>query len=118
MSEEWAIALLSFALTVMTTVLGWVATEIRLLHKALSQYVHREDCASDMSAHCDRLEKLEDKVSENSEKLAAIEQYHTMIDVPILKKKKKRRNAPERKTLWKPNFSPCFCRFWQSPCSC
>ena len=75
MSEEWAIALLSFALTVMTTVLGWVATEIRLLHKALSQYVHREDCASDMSAHCDRLEKL-----------AAIEQYHTMINVPILKK--------------------------------
>ena len=86
MSEEWAIALLSFALSVMTTVLGWVATEIRLLHKALSQYVHREDCASDMSAHCDRLEKLEDKVSENSEKLAAIEQYHTMINVPILKK--------------------------------
>ena len=67
MSEEWAIALLSFALTVMTTVLGWVATEIRLLHN-------------------DRLEKLEDKVSENSEKLAAIEQYHTMINVPILKK--------------------------------
>ena len=60
MSEEWAIALLSFALTVMTTVLGWVATEM--------------------------LEKLEDKVSENSEKLAAIEQYHTMINVPILKK--------------------------------
>ena len=86
MSEEWAIALLSFALTVMTTVLGWVATEIRLLHKALSQYVHREDCASDMSAHCDRLEKLENKVGENSEKLAAIEQYHTMINVPILKK--------------------------------
>ena len=45
-----------------------------------------DDCASDMSAHCDRLEKLEDKVSENSEKLAAIEQYHTMINVPILKK--------------------------------
>ena len=86
MSEEWAIALLSFALTVMTTVLGWVATEIRLLHKSLSQYVHRDDCASDMSAHCDRLEKLENKVSENSEKLAAIEQYHTMINVPILKK--------------------------------
>lgn len=34
-----------------------------------------DDCTSDMSAHCDRLEKL-----------AAIEQYHTMINVPILKK--------------------------------
>ena len=86
MTEGWAIAMLTGALTVMTAVLGWVATEIRLLHKTLSQYVHRDDCANNMSAHCDRLEKLEDKVSENSEKLAAIEQYHTMINVPILKK--------------------------------
>ena len=86
MTEGWAIAMLTGALTVMTAVLGWVATEIRLLHKSLMQYVHRDDCASDMSAHCDRLEKLENKVGENSEKLAAIEQYHTMINVPILKK--------------------------------
>lgn len=86
MTEGWAIAMLSGALVVMTGVLGWVATEIRLLHKTLTQYVHREDCANNMNLHCDRLEKLESKVSENSEKLAAIEQYHTMINVPLLKK--------------------------------
>ena len=38
-----------------------------------------------MSAHCVRLEKLEYKVGENSEKLAAIEQYHKMIDAPLAK---------------------------------
>ena len=33
-----------------------------------------------------QLEKLEAKVSENSEKLAAIEQYHAMINVPLPKR--------------------------------
>lgn len=85
MTEGWAIAMLSGALVVMTAVLGWVAAEIRLLHKTLTQYVYKADCASDMSAHCVRLEKLEYKVGENSEKLAAIEQYHKMIDAPLAK---------------------------------
>ncbi len=83
MSEGWAIAMLSGALLVMTGVLGWVATEIRLLHKSLTQFVNKTDCQNDMSAHCGRLEKLENKVGENSEKLAAIEQYHAMINVPL-----------------------------------
>ena len=39
MTEGWAIAMLSGALVVMTAVLGWVAAEIRLLHKSLTQYV-------------------------------------------------------------------------------
>lgn len=92
MTEGWAIAMLSGALVVMTGVLGWVATEIRLLHKTLTHYVHREDCANNMDAHCERLEKLESKVSENSEKLAAIEQYHTMIKVPIVNRWRKGEN--------------------------
>ena len=86
MSEEWAIAMVTVTLTVMTGVLGWVAMEIRALNKSLAQFVTKTDCSDDMDAHCGRLEKLENKVSENSEKLAAIEQYHTMINVPILKK--------------------------------
>ncbi len=83
MTEGWAIAMLSGALVVMTAVLGWVATEIRLLNKSLTQYVRKADCTNDMNAHCGRLEKLETKVGENSEKLAAIEQYHAMINVPL-----------------------------------
>ena len=83
MSEGWAIAMLSGALACMTGVLGWVATEIRALNKSLAQFVTKTDCAADMGAHCKRLEKLENKVGENSEKLAAIEQYHAMINVPL-----------------------------------
>ena len=86
MSENWAIAMVTVTLTVMTGVLGWVAMEIRSLSKSLSQFVTKSDCSDDMDAHCGRLEKLEAKVSENSEKLAAIEQYHAMINVPLLKK--------------------------------
>ena len=83
MSEEWAIAIMTCALLVMTGVLGWVAAEIRSLNKSLAQFVTKTDCSDDMDAHCGRLEKLENKVGENSEKLAAIELYHNMIDVPI-----------------------------------
>ena len=86
MSEGWAIAMVTVTLTVMTGVLGWVAMEIRSLSKSLSQFVTKSDCAADMGAHCGRLEKLENKVGENSEKLAAIELYHNMIDVPLPKK--------------------------------
>ena len=85
MSENWAIAMVTVTLTVMTGVLGWVAMEIRSLSKSLSQFVTKSDCSGDMDAHCGRLEKLEAKVSENSEKLAAIEQYHAMINVPLKK---------------------------------
>lgn len=86
MSEAWAITMVTIALTGMIGVLGWVALEIRSLNKSLSQFVIRSDCAADMGAHCKRLEKLEAKVSENSEKLAAIEQYHAMINVPLPKR--------------------------------
>lgn len=86
MSEGWAIAMVTVTLTGMIGVLGWVALEIRSLNKSLSQFVIRSDCAADMGAHCKRLEKLEAKVSENSEKLAAIEQYHAMINVPLPKR--------------------------------
>lgn len=83
MSENWAIAMVTVTLTVMTGVLGWVAMEIRSLSKSLSQFVTKSDCSDDMDAHCGRLEKLESKVSENSENLAAIEQYLAMINVPL-----------------------------------
>lgn len=83
MSEGWAIAMLSGALVVMTGVIGWVAAEIRCLNKSLSQFVTKSDCAGDMDSHCARLEKLEAKVGANNEKLAAIEQYHKMIHVPL-----------------------------------
>ncbi len=86
MTEGWAIAMLSGALVVMTGVLGWVAAEIRLLHKSLTQYVLKADCMGNMLAHAARIEKMEGRVSENSEKLAAIEQYHKMIHVPIIKR--------------------------------
>ena len=86
MTEGWAIAMLSGALVVMTGVLGWVAAEIRLLHKSLTQYVLKADCMGNMLTHAARIEKVEEKVSENSEKLAAIEQYHRMIDMPLVGK--------------------------------
>ena len=78
--------MLSGALVVMTGVLGWVAAEIRLLHKSLTQYVLKADCMGNMLTHAARIEKVEEKVSENSEKLAAIEQYHRMIDIPLVGK--------------------------------
>ena len=52
MSEGWAIALLSGALLVMTSVLTWVAAELRLLHKSLRGFVEKSDCREDMGKHC------------------------------------------------------------------
>ena len=48
MSEGWAIALLSGALLVMTSVLTWVAAELRLLHKSLRGFVEKSDCREDV----------------------------------------------------------------------
>ena len=87
MSEGWAIALLSGALLVMTSVLTWVAAELRLLHKSLRGFVDKSDCREDMGAHCARLDELEKKVEENSSFVAAVQQYHAMIGVPIVKAK-------------------------------
>ena len=53
--------MLSGALVVMTAVLGWVAAEIRLLHKSLTQYVLKADCMGNMLAHAARIEKVEGK---------------------------------------------------------
>lgn len=87
MSEGWAIALLSGALLVMTSVLTWVAAELRLLHKSLRGFVEKADCRENMGKHCDRLDELEKKVEENSKFVAAVQQYHEMIGVPIVKAK-------------------------------
>lgn len=87
MSEGWAIALLSGALLVMTSVLTWVAAELRLLHKSLRGFVEKSDCREDMGKHCDRLNELEKKVEENSKFVTAVQQYHEMIGVPIVKAK-------------------------------
>lgn len=76
MSESWAIGLV-------TLVLGWLSLEIRSLNKSMRRCVDKPDCEKGMSSHCVRLEKLEAKVGENSEKLAAIEQYHRDIERPI-----------------------------------
>lgn len=87
MSEGWAIALLSGSLLVMTSVLTWVAAELRLLHKSLRGFVEKPDCREDMGKHCERLDKLEKKVEDNSKFVAAVQQYHEMIGVPIVKAK-------------------------------
>ena len=87
MSEGWAIALLSGALLVMTSVLTWVAAELRLLHMLLRGFVEKADCRENMGKHCDRLDELEKKVEENSKFVAAVQQYHEMIGVPIVKAK-------------------------------
>ena len=84
MSEGWAIALLSGALVVMTGVIGWVAAELRLLHKSLWGFVEKSDCREDMGKHCDRLDELDRKVQKNSFVLSAIIQYHNSIGEPLV----------------------------------
>lgn len=84
MSEGWAIALLSGALVVMTGVIGWVAAELRLLHKSLHGFVEKSDCREDMGKHCERLDDLDRKVQKNSFVLSAIIQYHNSIGEPLV----------------------------------
>ena len=84
MSEGWAIALLSGALVVMTGVIGWVAAELRLLHKSLRGFVEKSDCREDRGKHCDRLDELDRKVQKNSIVLSAIIQYHNSIGEPLV----------------------------------
>lgn len=84
MSEGWSIALLSGALLVMTSVLTWVAAELRLLHKSLHGFVEKADCREDMGKHCERLDDLDRKVRKNTNILSAIVQYHNSIGEPLI----------------------------------
>lgn len=84
MSEGWAIALLSGALIVMTGVIGWVASELRLINKSLRGFVDKADCRADMGKHCERLDALDKKVQKNSFVLSAIIQYHNSIGEPLV----------------------------------
>ena len=73
MTENWAIALLSVAVTMQVGVLGWMAHELSCIKDLLATKVDRADCRSDMGHHCDMIDAIRAKVQENSEAIAKLE---------------------------------------------
>lgn len=73
MTENWAIAIIGFALTVMTAFLGWMATALWGINKSLRDFVTNAECKDRMGNHCDEINRLRDIAEENQQKIAAIE---------------------------------------------
>ena len=91
MTDEWAIAIVGAGIGIVTTFLGWIATEIRSLHADLRRFVVREDCSRWMEEHEKRIDQLDELVRDNYErlddrvrkhgwKLAAIEECHNRLN--------------------------------------
>lgn len=73
MSEAWAIALLSAMLTVMSAILGWIATELRAIRGELAHFVVKEDCNLAMGGHCDEIRNLWKETRLQGERIARLE---------------------------------------------
>ena len=62
MSETWIQIIFS-------GLLAWIAYELRSIKGELRTFVLREDCRDDMNGHCERIDKLEEKVDRNVQEL-------------------------------------------------
>ena len=70
MTENWAIAIIGFALSVMTLFLGWMATALWGIHKSLREFVTDGECKDRMRNHCDEINKLRKTALENQKMIA------------------------------------------------
>lgn len=73
MSETWAIAIGTGVLSIMTMLLGWMATSISGLRKDLKAFVLKEDCNRAMDGHCADIKELKSWIAKNSESIARLE---------------------------------------------
>lgn len=73
MSETWAIAIGTGVLSIMTMLLGWMATSISGLRKDLKAFVLKEDCNRAMDGHCADIKELKSWIAKNSDAIARLE---------------------------------------------
>lgn len=73
MSETWAIAIGTGVLSIMTMLLGWMATSISGLRKDLKAFVLKEDCNRAMDGHCADIKELKIWIAKNSDAIARLE---------------------------------------------
>lgn len=73
MSEAWAIAIGTGVLSIMTMLLGWMATSVSGLRKDLKAFVLKEDCNRAMDGHCTEIRSLQACIAKNSESIARLE---------------------------------------------
>lgn len=73
MSESWAIAIGSGILSVMTMLLGWLASSVSGLRGDLKSLVAKDDCNRAMAGHCADIRALRAIVERNCEAIARVE---------------------------------------------
>lgn len=73
MNENWAIAIIGAALTVMTLIMGWMASSIAGMRNDLKAFVVKDDCNREMDGHCDEIRNLWGEIRKNSEKIAVLD---------------------------------------------
>lgn len=80
MNEPWSIALFTVISAIFSSILGWIAVELRGLRKDMRMYVMKDDCSSDMGKHCTQIGELFETAKENQQRIAhletAVEIYH------------------------------------------
>ena len=73
MNENWAIAIIGAALTVMTLIMGWMASSIAGMRNDLKAFVVKDDCNRAMDGHCDEIRNLWGEIRKNSERIAELD---------------------------------------------
>lgn len=73
MSETWAIAVGTGVLSIMTMLMGWMATSISGLRKDLKTFVLKDDCNRAMDGHCADIKELKTSIARNCDAIARLE---------------------------------------------
>ena len=75
MSEEVLSNYFVIVLTVLTSLMGWIANTLAGLRKDLNKKVEKYDCDKNMTYHCTRLTKLEEDVSANTRDILVLKEH-------------------------------------------
>ena len=73
MNENWAIAIIGAALTVMTLIMGWMASSSGGMRNDWRGFVVKDDCNRAMDGHCDEIRNLWGEIRKNSERIAVLD---------------------------------------------
>lgn len=72
MSIEWAIAIFSGGIGLMTVILGWMGSALWGIRGDLREFVTKTECSGKMSEHCSDITELRKIAKENQKSIAQL----------------------------------------------
>ena len=72
MSIEWAVAIFSGGIGIMTLILGWMGSALWGIRGDLREFVTKTECSGKMTEHCAEINELHAIAKENQKDIAQL----------------------------------------------